>query len=181
MYFIKFRTSLAIILANIHLVSFSLPSWDSYYVCISTLDLILLVSDSINFSSLFHSTPQTWSFQVAYLYAHKFFPLPAKICYLNLQVNSEFSFHYCMFISPEFIFLFIISMSLLAVSIYSAVILLVSFSSLSMISFSSFSIFQILDSKYLFNKFNSITSSGTISISLFCDWAILCCLCILHN
>ena len=121
--FIKFRTSLAIIFANIHPVSFSLPSWDSYYVYISTLDLILLVSDSVNFSSFFHSTPQTWSFQVAYLYAHKFFPLPAKICYLNLQVNSEFSFHYCTFISPEF--LFIISMSLLRVSIYWAVILLV--------------------------------------------------------
>lgn len=47
--FIKFRTSLAIIFANIHPVSFSLPSWDSYYVYISTLDLILLVSDSVNF------------------------------------------------------------------------------------------------------------------------------------
>lgn len=101
--FIKFRTSLAIIFANIHPVSFSILSWDFYYVYISTLDLILLVSDSINFSSFFHSTPQIWSFQVAYLYAHKFFPLPAKICYLNLQVNSEFSFHYCTFISPEFI------------------------------------------------------------------------------
>ena len=71
--FIKFRTSLAIIFANIHPVSFSILSWDSYYVYISTLDLLLLVSDSINFSSFFHSTPQIWSFQVAYLYAHKFF------------------------------------------------------------------------------------------------------------
>lgn len=71
--FIKFRISLAIIFTNIHPVSFSILSWDSYYVYISTLDLLLLVSDSINFSSFFHSTPQIWSFQVAYLYAHKFF------------------------------------------------------------------------------------------------------------